>query len=169
MESSPSSSSPSTVIDLQGKRKLLTSISINPLERPSDNKRKKMSSNNENEAILLDMNSTPKGKTDVLQAIRKNFLAINPSPSTHPPSQSQSRRIKSKISPSTRSAFRYVKSKKEIDSDDDVDTDQLKDEELKKTLKEEKRQRKKKGQLLDQLQENYKDLLEKYAQAENTN
>ena len=55
-----------------------------------------------------------------------------------------------------------------INSEDDSEADQLQDEELKRKLKEEKRHGKKTGELLHQLHENYKDLLEKYAQAENT-
>ena len=53
-------------------------------------------------------------------------------------------------------------------SNEESDTDQLKDEELKQKLRTEKRHGRKTGELLTQLHENYKDLLEKYAQAENT-
>ena len=56
-------------------------------------------------------------------------------------------------------------------SDDDEEEEEevpLKEEELKLKLKEQKRYGKETGQLLNQLHENYNQLLEKYAQAENT-
>ena len=79
-------------------------------------------------------------------------------------------KIPVRISPSRKGAFRFVQTKEEISSSDDdpAATDALKDDELKKKFQEEKRQRKRKGKLLEQLHENYNDLLEKYAQAENT-
>lgn len=52
--------------------------------------------------------------------------------------------------------------------DDDLETDNLKEADLKLKLKEEKRHGKKTGELLNKLHENYEELLEKYAQAENT-
>jgi hypothetical protein len=54
------------------------------------------------------------------------------------------------------------------DDDDDLETNNLKEDDLKIKLKEEKRYGKKTGELLNQLHENYEELLEKYAQAENT-
>ncbi|CAF4268190.1 unnamed protein product [Rotaria socialis] len=52
--------------------------------------------------------------------------------------------------------------------DEESETDHLNSNALKLKLKEEKRIGKKKGELLNQLHENYEELLEKYAQAENT-
>lgn len=52
--------------------------------------------------------------------------------------------------------------------DDDVEMHQLKEDELKLKLKEQKKRGKKTGELLTKLHENYEELLEKYAQAENT-
>ncbi|CAF4746158.1 unnamed protein product, partial [Rotaria sp. Silwood1] len=54
------------------------------------------------------------------------------------------------------------------DDDDDSETDHLSQNDLKLKLKEEKRYGKKKGELLNKLHENYEELLEKYAHAENT-
>lgn len=171
MESTPSSSSLSTVIDFEGKRKVLTTMNNNSSEqhRPLDNKRKKL----DETTNRFQMND------DVLQAIRQNFLTIQakqttpPSqvePRRHSPNRSRTSKIPVRISPSKKGAFQFVKSKEENSStdDDEIETNHLKDEELKKKFQEEKRQRKHKGQLLNQLHENYNDLLEKYAQAENT-
>ncbi len=52
-------------------------------------------------------------------------------------------------------------------SSDDEDI-HLKEDDLKRKLKEEKQQGKKTGELLTKLHENYEELLEKYAHAENT-
>ena len=54
------------------------------------------------------------------------------------------------------------------DDDEESDTNQLKEDDLKLKLKEQKRHGKKTGELLNKLHENYEELLEKYAQAENT-
>lgn len=54
------------------------------------------------------------------------------------------------------------------DEDDDSETDKLQEAELKLKLKEQKRHGKQTGALLNKLHENYEELLEKYAQAENT-
>ena len=176
MESSPSSSSVSTVIDFEGKRKLLTTVNnkFSSMEqrRPLDSKRKKFDTTNHNE-----MND------DVRQAIRQNFLTIEPrrirskipirqsssskSRSQSPKQRSTTSKIPVRISPSKKGAFRFSKTQENSSTDDD-DDEQLKEEDLKKKFREEKQQRKRKGQLLDQLHENYNDLLEKYAQAENT-
>lgn len=166
MESSPSSSSPSTVIDFEGKRKLLTTVNnkFSSMEqrRPLDSKRKKFDTTNHNE-----MND------DVRQAIRQTFLTIEPRrirskiPIRQSPKQrSTTSKIPVRISPSKKGAFRFIQTQENLSTDDD--DEQLKEEDLKKKFREEKQQRKRKGQLLDQLQENYNDLLEKYAQAENT-
>ena len=53
-------------------------------------------------------------------------------------------------------------------TDEESDHDNLKEEELKLKLKEQKRNGRKTGDLLNKLHENYEELLEKYAQAENT-
>ena len=57
---------------------------------------------------------------------------------------------------------------REISEDEDTETSDLKESDLKVKLKQQKRHGKETGQLLNQLHENYNDLLEKYAQAENT-
>ena len=54
------------------------------------------------------------------------------------------------------------------DDDGDSETNNLKEAELKLKLKEQKRHGKQTGELLNKLHENYEQLLEKYAQAENT-
>ncbi|CAF1536499.1 unnamed protein product [Adineta ricciae] len=54
------------------------------------------------------------------------------------------------------------------DDDEESDTNHLKEDDLKLKLKEQKRHGKKTGELLNKLHENYEELLEKYAQAENT-
>jgi hypothetical protein len=54
------------------------------------------------------------------------------------------------------------------DDDEDDGTYNLKANDLKLKLKEEKRHGKKTGELFNKLHENYEELLEKYAQAENT-
>ena len=55
------------------------------------------------------------------------------------------------------------------DDDDDVsESNNVKEAELKQKLKQQKRYGKKTGELLEKLHENYEELLEKYAQAENT-
>ncbi len=54
------------------------------------------------------------------------------------------------------------------DDDDDSETNNLKEDDLKLKLKEQKRYGRKTEEILDQLHENYEELLEKYAQAENT-
>ena len=54
------------------------------------------------------------------------------------------------------------------DDDEESETNDLKEEELKMKLKQQKRHGKQTGELLNQLHENYEELLEKYAQAENT-
>ena len=127
MESSPSASSPSTVIDFEGKGKLLTTVKANSSEqrRPLDKKRKK-----------VEMSNGVASKIPV------------------------------RVSPSRKGAFRFVQTRDERSSSSDAEPTET--EELKKKFQEEKRQRKRKGQLLEQLHENYNDLLEKYAQAENT-
>ncbi|CAF3202048.1 unnamed protein product [Rotaria sp. Silwood2] len=53
-------------------------------------------------------------------------------------------------------------------SDDDSETSHLEEADLKVKLKEQKRHGKQTGELLNKLHENYEQLLEKYAQAENT-
>ncbi|CAF1050001.1 unnamed protein product [Adineta ricciae] len=53
-------------------------------------------------------------------------------------------------------------------SEDEVETNNLKEDDLKRKLKEEKRQSKRTAEILHKLHENYEELLEKYAQAENT-
>ena len=53
-------------------------------------------------------------------------------------------------------------------SEDEVETENLKEDDLKRKLKEEKRQSKRTAEILHKLHENYEELLEKYAQAENT-
>ena len=55
-----------------------------------------------------------------------------------------------------------------VSSDNDSDTDDLQEADLKVKLKEQKRFGRKTGEILNQLHENYEQLLEKYAQAENT-
>lgn len=52
--------------------------------------------------------------------------------------------------------------------DDDAETNNLKEDDLKRRLREEKRQSKRTAEILSKLHENYEELLEKYAQAENT-
>ncbi len=52
--------------------------------------------------------------------------------------------------------------------DDESETNNLEEADLKIKLKEQKRHRKQTGELLNKLHENYEELLEKYAQAENT-
>jgi hypothetical protein len=80
----------------------------------------------------------------------------------------------SSLPPSNKGAFRFFTSNNELQdqrkrlaSSDDEDL-HLKEDDLKQKLKEEKRQGRKNGELLTKLQENYEELLEKYAQAENT-
>ena len=55
-----------------------------------------------------------------------------------------------------------------ISEDEDTESGDLKESELKTKLKQQKRHGKETGQLLNQLHENYNELLQKYAQAENT-
>lgn len=52
--------------------------------------------------------------------------------------------------------------------EEDLETDNLNESDLKLKLKEEKRHGRKKGELLNQLHDNYEDLLGKLAHAENT-
>jgi hypothetical protein len=52
--------------------------------------------------------------------------------------------------------------------DDDIETNNLKEDDLKLKLKKEKQHGKRTGELLNKLHENYEELLEKYAHAENT-
>ncbi|UJR31845.1 hypothetical protein I4U23_019321 [Adineta vaga] len=54
------------------------------------------------------------------------------------------------------------------DDEDESETSHLEEQDLKLKLKEQKRYGKKTGELLNKLHENYEELLEKYAQAENT-
>ena len=54
------------------------------------------------------------------------------------------------------------------DEDDNSNGNDLKEADLKAKLKEQKRHGKQTGELLNKLHENYEELLEKYAQAENT-
>jgi hypothetical protein len=54
------------------------------------------------------------------------------------------------------------------DDDDESETNRIPEADLKIKLKEQKRHGKQTGEILNQLHENYEQLLEKYAQAENT-
>ena len=71
-------------------------------------------------------------------------------------------------------AFRFVTPKDELNdyrkrlTSSDDDYIHLKEDDLKQRLREEKRQGKKAEELLSKLYESHKELLEKYAQAENT-
>ncbi|CAF4450112.1 unnamed protein product [Rotaria sp. Silwood2] len=82
------------------------------------------------------------------------------------------RQIQSKIhSLSNSNSSSFKDDRKRIassDDDEDPETDHLSQDDLKLKLKEEKRYGKKKGELLNKLHENYEELLEKYAHAENT-
>lgn len=68
----------------------------------------------------------------------------------------------------TRRISMPIPSSDDDDDDDGVESTNVKEAELKLKLKQEKRYGKKTGELLEKLHENYEELLEKYAQAENT-
>lgn len=63
---------------------------------------------------------------------------------------------------------KHHRSELPISDDDESETSHLQEDDLKVKLREQKRFGKKTGELLNKLHENYEELLEKYAQAENT-
>ena len=77
---------------------------------------------------------------------------------------------KKTLSSSNSNASSLKDSRKRISSsdDEDLETSHLSENDLKLKLKEQKRYGRKTGELLNKLHENYEELLEKYAQAENT-
>jgi hypothetical protein len=70
--------------------------------------------------------------------------------------------------PSAKHRRSRLASSDDDDDDDESETNNLKEAYLKVKLKEQKRHGKKTGEILNKLHENYEELLEKYAQAENT-
>ena len=98
-------------------------------------------------------------------------IPIRMNSSSHSRSPTHSRQIPS--SARNNGAFHFFTPKDDrkrlaSSDDDDGEANQLKEEELKIKLKEQKKHGRKTGELLNQLHENYEELLEKYAQAENT-
>ena len=110
--------------------------------------------------------------------ISKIPIRLNSSSQSRSPIHNRSKRLNDLSAGRNHGAFQFFTPKNLLKDDrkrlassgddDDAEIHHLKEEELKRKLKEQKKHGKKTGELLTKLHENYEELLEKYAQAENT-
>ncbi|CAF3668398.1 unnamed protein product [Rotaria sordida] len=100
------------------------------------------------------------------QNSNQTMKKISPfTPITHPKTLLSSKKFSSSAGNTPPTKHRHIQLPS---SDDDSETNNLEEADLKLKLKEHKRHGKQTGELLNKLHENYEELLEKYAQAENT-
>ncbi|CAF0964089.1 unnamed protein product [Adineta ricciae] len=128
----------------------------------------------------IQSNSLPLSMTSHSTRIpeKRQISSLDPNPVQFFATDDQSKQplpiIRSKIvsssanNPSPSKLNQNPLSSSDDNSEDEVETNNLKEDDLKRKLKEEKRQSKRTAEILHKLHENYEELLEKYAQAENT-
>ncbi|CAF0915074.1 unnamed protein product [Adineta steineri] len=107
--------------------------------------------------------------TDSIQALSKTTTQVSPfTPITHRKTYASTDKTVSSAGNTPSAKHQRIHLAVSDDEEEESDTNNLKEDDLKIKLKEQKRYGKKTGELLNQLHENYEELLEKYAQAENT-
>ncbi|UJR14864.1 hypothetical protein I4U23_001849 [Adineta vaga] len=156
--SSPTRSRANITLSPIGKA-ILPSNKFQTAETRRTNVKLPVRSNSLPQSKTSDSNRTTEEKFDcpnLLQTFMTNDRCSQPSPISH------SRMLSSSVN------NHQQLSSSDDDNEDDVETNQLKEDDLKRKLKEEKRQSKRTSEILNKLHENYEELLEKYAQAENT-